>query len=158
MTEQTSISTIGKDEWFDEIIHNLKVDKFTISAGVASEETNQFYDVLKSGDALEIYLLHKNLSEKLIIKNILNFYYHQLIEQNVDFEKVAFDFTNTELLAWFEIKDNDEQSEDKILMAEAITNAKFYQAGFTVSAMIVEKSDFIKIPSHYKVVPNQSNG
>ena len=60
--------------------------------------------------------------------------------------------SNSKLLVWSEIEDNDEDMEDALLIAEAKVNGKYQKDGFYINSTIVEKSDNLSIPNHYQIL------
>ena len=54
------------------------------------------------------------------------------------------------VLVWAEINDDDEQMEDKLILSEAKINAKYHLYGFDMESTIVETSDKLPVPNHYR--------
>ena len=70
-------------------------------------------------------------------------------------DKIAFDFSDYELLVWVEIKEGDEESENILYDIEAKINSSYHDKGYDVVTTIVEDTDNLKIPSHYKLLESQ---
>jgi hypothetical protein len=67
---------------------------------------------------------------------------------------LALQLSESKLLVWAVIKDDDELCENQLFLAEAAVNSRFYQYGFHISTTLVEESDSCKIPNHFIEVVN----
>ena len=76
----------------------------------------------------------------------------EMKENSISPLALAFNLSNTKISVWAIIEDNDEETEDKIILSEAKVNAKHRNEGFYLDTMILEKSDNYPIPSHYQKV------
>lgn len=68
--------------------------------------------------------------------------------------KLALGLSESKILVWSEIKDDDEETEDALLLIEAKINGKYRPFGFYVNSTIIEESDRISIPPHYQTIIN----
>jgi hypothetical protein len=134
--------------WFDELISTLSTHQLMLSTNTASESLNNFYSTLLSGNANEIANLSRSQTQRHFISSII-LDYVEIIKNNTPL-KLAFNFNDSEVLVWAEINENDELKEKHLYLAEAKINAKYNQYGFDMTTMIVEDTDNISIPNHYK--------
>ena len=136
------------EQWFDELVATLRTHQLMIETQTVNEDTKKLYDILMGGNALDVALLSRNLSQRQIIGSIL-WDYLKTIKGNKP-QKLAFDYNDSEVLVWAQIDENDEQLEKQLYLAEALVNAKYHQYGFDMTSMIVENCDNVTIPNHYK--------
>ncbi len=156
MTSNKQIEVISinqkNNDWFENLINDLKTDNFFLNEGLASAETIKKYEILMRNDEDEIYGLSRQMSSNHFIKKMIFEYISEIKSRKVNFNKLAFDLGNSKLLSWVEIDDNDESSEDNLILAEAKVNAKYIDLGFHVTSTIIEKGDEIPVPSHFNVI------
>ncbi len=146
-----SSSVIHDDKravWFDELISTLRVHEVQLDTDTISPDLKKYYDVLISRNFDEMFRLNKAGSQEFFVKKIIVEYLRILGENKP--EKLAFDFNDSEVLVWAQIKDNDHKMESVLNTAEAKINAQFHTYGFDMESMIVENSDNLPIPNHYK--------
>ncbi|MFN8309339.1 MAG: hypothetical protein U0T73_05200 [Chitinophagales bacterium] len=137
------------DQWFSDFIAKLKVNQLQLETGTASDEVKNFYDSLINGNLESAFNKAEEARQEYFVLKIVASYIKEL--NGMLPLKLAFDFNQNEVLVWAEIKDNDEEFEKKLLLTEAKVNAQFYPA-FTMNSMIVEESDHVTIPNHYKLL------
>lgn len=136
------------EQWFDELVSTLRTHQLMIETQTADGDTKKVYDILMGGNTLEVAHLSRTLSQRQIIGGIL-WDYLKVIKDNKP-SKLAFDYNDSEVLVWAEIDENNEQLEKQLYLAEAQINAKYHQYGFDMTSMIVENTDNITTPNHYK--------
>ena len=144
----TATQTISYEAWFDDYIRDLRVRQLSLETGTADAKTTSFFDAAMEGDLIKMSQMVREMSHSTIIKQII-FDYIALIG-NLPL-KLAFDLSRSEVLVWAEIKENEEELEDKLIMAEAKINAKFHNRGFDLTTMIVEENEYLSIPNHYRI-------
>lgn len=140
------------NEWFEETIATLLSDHFAIEADVASHAKKQMYHTLASGNAADIHAMGRNSSTVFFIGAILNDYIEIIKERKIQLCKLAFDFSDSKVLVWAEVVDDDEDTIDQLILAEAKVNSNYSKYGFHLSTTVVETSDNMAIPSPYKEV------
>lgn len=91
-------------------------------------------------------------SSKFFIQSILKDYLQELKAHRRKPLKLAMALSDSKILVWAVINDNDEQTEDALLISEAKVNGKYYERGFYLNSTIVEKSDCLKTPPHYQTI------
>lgn len=134
------------DEWFDGFIANLRSHQLQLETGTAPKETENVYKAI-FGDRVEFtYIVRKGTTQEFV-KNIIYDYLKEI--DGMPVLRMAFNHTDSHVLVWAEIEDNDDQSEKELILAEARVNAKYHQYGFTISTTIIEKSDELDTPSQY---------
>jgi hexokinase len=140
------------DKWFDSFIESLQADKFLLKEDLASEGTKHLYGVLMDENIGEMMRLSRSTSKMYFIESMIKDYLTELKNKKVNFKKIALDLGTSKLLSWVELSDDDENSEDNLIMAEAKLNAKYKDDGFHVTTTIVEERDHIPVPSHYHIL------
>jgi hypothetical protein len=137
-----------RDKWFHEFISGIQADKFMLDADIASKQVMDTYDMLMRGNQDEIALASHNSSKIYFIKQLLLSYLKKVIGEKLPV-KMAFDMDNCEILVWAQIKDDDTETEDRLLMIEAEINGVYHSIGYDLTTTIVENRDNLNIPNHY---------
>ena len=140
------------DTWFGDIIDHIKVDHFLISNNAATRETKTFYDDLIHGDGSNLISNMRKDSTRFFITKIVNDYINELKSSGKFPVKLAMGLSDSKLLVWSEINDNDEETENALLIAEAKVNGRYYDNGFYINSTIIESSDNLPIPPHYQTI------
>lgn len=138
------------DSWFSTIIDHIKVDHLLMSTGTAPVEKKEFYNDLINGEMASLMGKTRDNSTQFFITQILRDYINELRTLNKLPLKLAMGLSDSKLLVWSEINDNDEATEDALLIAEAKVNGKYIKNGFFINSTIIEKSDNLPIPPHYQ--------
>lgn len=147
MTE--SIQKSSKIEaWFDDFMATLRTHQVQLETSTASSQLKKFYETIFTGNVDDIAYMNKQNVQQHFVKRII-FEYLELTKE-IKPSKLAFDYNDSEVLVWAEVTDNDEKTERLLLKAEATINAKFHGFGFDMETTIVEASDTLDIPNHYK--------
>lgn len=137
-------------DWFEKTISSLDVDQIMIETNTATPEKRKFYNMMANANADEINHMARNTSSIYFIGNLLEHYITELVSFKSLPIDLAFDLSDAKILVWAKIKDDDENTEDALLLAEARANASFSEHGFFISSTIVEESDNLSVPPHYK--------
>ena len=145
--------TNNVEQWFDEMVANLRYDQALLEIDVLEENKKKIYDTLKSGNQDLINQLGRQESSAFLITRILTDYFRELVKTNSKPKKIALELSDSKILVWAEINENDEVMEDGLILTEAKMNADYSKYGFHISSTIVEDSDKLPVPSHYKNVP-----
>lgn len=145
-------STPEVSDWFGQLVHQINLDEIELQAGVANAEKAEFYKNAIAGNT-EVLLKSIRLNaNQTFVHKILEGFLTELSVKKVKPSKLAFALTPATILAWVEISDNDELTEDAILLAEAKINSTAKEYDFCLDTMVVEKADGLQIPSHYIAV------
>ncbi len=154
----TQSSENNHEDWFSKFIDRLnqsvKNDKMELENGDASSEKIQFYSSLIKGNQDETMSLIRKGTSGYFLENIVLGYLSILELEQIVPEKIAFDISENKVLVWLEINDDDEKAEFGLIRAEAKVNSDFYSSGIQLDSVIVEKSDKLQIPSHYRPLSN----
>jgi hypothetical protein len=137
-----------RDKWFHEFISSIQADKFMLDADIASKQVMDTYDMFMRGNQDEIALASHNSSKIYFIKQLLLSYLKKVIGEKLPV-KMAFDMDNCEILVWAQIKDDDTETEDRLVMIEAEINGVYHSIGYDLTTTIVENRDNLNIPNHY---------
>ncbi len=140
------------DKWFEKFIDDLKTDHLLVSGGVAPKEKKKFYDDLIFGDQAAVFSQVREGSTMYFISQIIRDYIKELNTQKKKPLKLALGLSDSKILVWSVINDNDDATEDALLIAEAKVNGKYHKHGFYLNSTILEKSDNVETPSHYQTI------
>ena len=149
-TEKLAKSNI--DALFTQIIEHINVDHLLITTDTAPIETKEFYSALMVNNTDSILSQSREDSSMYFIKKIVVEYINELKSKGKIPLKLAMGLSNSKLLVWAEINDNDNAMEDALLIAEAKVNGKYQKDGFYINSTIVEKLDNLSIPNHYQIL------
>lgn len=138
------------EAWFDDFVSSLRSHQLQLETETASQQLKTFYEGVMSASGDELAKMNKRFVQKYFVERII-LEYIKSIESYFP-QKIAFDFNDSEVLVWAEIKDNSEELEKKLILAEATINAKYHSYGFDMNSIIVEESDNLEIPNHYKIL------
>lgn len=149
---ETVINQNAKSEqWFDEIVGQIRADQLAYEAGVISPEKSTMYDHLINGEVKPLIDNALAIAKMYYVKRML-FDYVKVLGGFKSFTKLAVSFHDSGLLVWAEIPDGREDIEDQLIMAEAEVNSKYHQFGFDINTTYVEESDKLSIPTHYQLL------
>lgn len=137
------------EKWFDGMVNELQVDKMMIENNVAEKTMVDYYKTMATGNSDKINHLTRIASSQYFITQLLKDYLNELLQFQKVPHELAFDLTDAKILVWAKISDDDEPTEDALLLAEAKANSKFHRYGFYISSTIVENRDHLSIPPHY---------
>jgi PhoPQ-activated pathogenicity-related protein len=152
MTEATipfSKDQTAIDNFFTEVIGTLTADHMMLAQDIASPETKNFYNKMMSDNPLIYVGETRDMSTKAFVRHILTDFVNAVKNRKHLPLKLAIGLSDSKILVWSEIEDDDETTEDALLMAEAEVNAKYHDYGFYLNSTIVEQSDNLPIPPHY---------
>lgn len=141
-----------RNEWFGNILHSVSTDRDFLNLGIASEETQEFYDKIIFGNQNSIFSEIREKSTQYFISKLVVDYIQELRASNIEPLKIFLDHNDSQLLVWAEIKEDDEATEMGLYKAEAKANAKNYKHGFHISSTILENTDNIPVPPHYQEI------
>ena len=143
---------INVEQWFDEMVANLRYDQVLLENEIIGENKKKIYDTLISGNQDGIHHLARQASSAFFISNIVANYFKELVKTESKPKKLALELSDSKILVWAEVIEDDEVMENGLILTEAKINAEFSQYGFHISSTIVEDSDGLEVPSHYKNV------
>lgn len=140
------------DNWFESFIDDIKTDHMILSSGVADEEKKNLYKAIMNNDGLELAKTSRKLSTMVFIKALVQEYMKELSKQKTLPLKLALGLSDSKILVWSEIEDDNEEMEEALLIAEARVNGKYYNQGFYINSTIIEASDNLNVPPHYQKI------
>ncbi|MFD2827163.1 hypothetical protein ACFSYG_11835 [Leeuwenhoekiella polynyae] len=140
------------ETWFDALVANLRFDQTLLEHEILQEEKKEVYTAMISGDHDFMHNYARNGSSTYFIRNMVDAYISDIIKAKSKPKKLALELSNSKILVWAEITEDDEIMEDALILAEAKINAHFSDYGFHVSSTIVEDVDGLQIPEHYRSI------
>jgi len=140
------------EAWFDNMVANLRYDQTLLENEIIEEGKKEVYDALIAGDHDFMHNYARQASSAFFITNMVEAYFKELIQSKRKPSKIALELSNSKILVWAEIVEDDEPMEDALILAEAKINAYFSKYGFHISSTIVDDSDSLVVPEHYKSV------
>lgn len=140
------------EAWFDNMVANLRYDQSLIENEIIEEDKKKIYDAIISGNQNFMHSYARQSSSVFFITNMVEVYFKELLKSKSKPKNIALELSNSKILVWAEIKDDDEIMEDALILAEAKINAYFSKYGFHITSTIVEESDSLEVPRHYKKV------
>lgn len=157
MNEQTkSIAVSSESEkmntWFNDLISSIEMDKYFMSEDIASEETKKFYKAMMSDNVADLLRQTRVTSSMYFIEKMIVDFIKEIKLRGIEYRNLALDLGNSKILVWVELNNDDEKSEDALIMAEAKMNAKYFSEGFHMSTTIVEELDKLAVPEHYQLI------
>jgi urate oxidase len=139
-----------QEEWFDGIISTLMTHKLQLEKGVARQEVRDTYKAIW-GNPLDLAISVKKQSTEEIVKIVMLDFLRNVLDRAPHVSHIAFDLSHDKILAWFNIKTDDIDTEDAIILAAAQVNATHYaQTGISIESIIVEEIDKIPVPDHFQ--------
>ena len=140
------------DTWFERFMDDIKTDHLLCTTDGITSEKKEFYTKIIFGDQVGIISSMRDTSSRFFITQIITDYVSELTKQDKKPLKLALGVTDSKILVWSVIEDNDEEMEDLLLITEAKVNGKYQKHGFYLTSTIIEKSDKLDIPSHYQSI------
>lgn len=138
--------------WFDEMISNIRYDQLLLETDLLEKQKKEVYDAMISGNQDFMHDYARKTSSAFFIKNLIDSYFIELISRKKTPNRLALELSNSKILVWAEIKNDDEETEDALILAAAKVNNTFSKYGFHLSSTIVEVDDLMDVPTHYKEV------
>lgn len=144
------------EEWFtafiDRVNSSITADKKLLESGDAPQDKIDFYNSLIAGDMLKTLSTARESASQSLIGNIVVNYIAELQSRKIKVSQLAFDISTNKVLVWAEISDDDETTEMELISVESLINARFF-AGTKIylDSTIVEQSDNLEVPQHYRL-------
>lgn len=140
------------EEWFGELIHQIKTHKLMLETGTAPKKLESFYESLLEGDEVKVIQTSRQESTKYFLKRVIEAYIKELNNTEININKLALSTSDERILVWAQIPDDDEESETNLILAQSKVNTQFHKFGVHIESMIVEDSDELEVPPHYFAV------
>jgi len=139
-------------QWFDNLVASLRGEQLQLESGIADKEKQAFWKPMMENNSLQIAVTTREMSSRLIIPELIINYLNGLKKRTVDISSLSFQMSDSKILVWAIVNDDDEDSMDQLFLQEAEVNAKFAEYGFHVSTTIMEKSDNCTTPPQFHPV------
>ena len=136
--------------WFDHFVASIRADELLLETGLADEDKRGFWKPLIEADMMEIGIRSREVGSKLIITKLLSNYITGITKRGVDLCSLSLQLSNSSILVWAVVNDDDEKSMNQLFLQEAETNATFSEYGFHISTTIMEKSDNYSVPNQFQ--------
>ena len=140
------------NQLFDEMVSNLRVDQLLLQADVLERQKKEVYEAMINGNQDFMHKYARKTSSAFFIKNLINSYFIELGQRKARPNRVALELSNSKVLVWAEIENDDELTEDALILSAAKVNYAFSTFVFHISSTIVEVDDKMNVPKHYKEV------
>ena len=154
--EAVETPQISRGAWFDDLVSTLRAHELELETDTASKPVRELYDRLIFGNASETFYATKATSAQYFVSRII-LDYAKIALDLIGVNRLAFDHNDSEVLVWAEIPDDRDDLEKALIMAEAKINAKYHEFGFDMNTTIVEESDSLSTPNHYRIVAERKN-
>ncbi len=138
-----------QEAWFDEFVGTIRLDEQLLRNDLMQPEKKQMYHKLMEGNMEALSVDARNMSTQYFIAGLLNEYIKELSSLKHNPKKLGLELSNSKILVWAEIYDNDDEAEKALILAQAKVNAQYNKFGFAISSTIVEECDQLAIPNHY---------
>lgn len=138
-----------RSQWFDDYIASLRTDQLMLEKNVASKQKAELYDDLITGNVRKLFSDFRDVSFKFYVEQLVNVYVKELKNRSVKLNKLSFDLRDSRILVWAEIKQDDDNSENGLILSEGKVNFEFQKEGLHLSTTIIEDCDNVLAPPHY---------
>lgn len=139
----------SSENWFQEIIHSIKVDELMYRTDTMEKEKRRMFNNMMDNNFEQVARDTRKLASKLIIPSMLDEYFKLISHKFNSLKKLAFEMSDSKILVWVEITQNDEDTEDTLILAEAKINGDFLKDGFRLLTTIVEDCDNLEVPQPF---------
>ena len=151
-TLDNNIKTDITSDWFDDIVATLRVEQLAYNQGCLTKQKKELYESIANKDTEKLLSIQKQSIKEYEVRNVLTYYSELINNSNIKLKKLAINLRDSLILVWAEVTDNDEISQRELITAECKVNSIYYNKGYSIDTMIVEESDNINVPLHYKSV------
>lgn len=139
-----------RENWFSDMFHALQTDKLLLETNTASEEKRALYAAMMGDDIITASILAKESFNRVLTKKALFGFVVHLANSGCKPAKLAFNIADSSLLVWAVVADDDFATEKAIYLAQSAVNTDLIKADYRISATVVDESDDLPIPAHYK--------
>jgi hypothetical protein len=151
MTTKENISSTSNqsDAWFGEMIFSLKTDKLMYDTDTMHPAKKDIFTSMMENNFLPLAKETRKTTSQYFISKMLFTYMSTLKENIENVLNIGFELCDTKIMVWAEIKEDDEATEDALLIAEAKVNAEYNSDGFRLLSTIVEDCDNLQVPENF---------
>ena len=153
-TDSSNSIASQRDQWFEDMIAQLRIDQLQLETNTASREKREHYEALIVGDAESILLQQQLRVTHHFVSRLVRTFVEKALPYFSKISRLAATANDAEVLMWIELKEEDESLEDQLTMVEAEVNAAYHNQGYDLDMMIVEVADAIPTPEHYVEIYN----
>ncbi len=136
-----------QEHMFDQLIGKISEHKAMILDKKAPPDLVHFYNLVRVGTQTELSSHLANAVQQDFLSRIIPAFISEIAD--IPHNKIAFDYSNNEILVWVELKDDDWDSEKGFILAAAKINADYHQYNYDITITFVEESDGLDVPNHY---------
>ncbi|WP_395052201.1 hypothetical protein [Flavobacterium sp.] len=151
LTGKTSIVN-DASKWFDEMVSSLRFDEQLFHNDIMDAEKKALYNKMIDGNAETMSVMARELSTTYFISNLLNDYVAELLVSKKFPKQLGLEMSESKILVWAEIYNDDEETENVLILSQAKLNSRYSKFGFHISSTIIEERDLLDVPSHYTKV------
>lgn len=144
--------SVDARDWFSGLISSIKIDDIMHETDTMDISKRQMYNAMISGDHDNVHSYARQSTTKYFIKNLVDRYFVELSNRKRTPKRLALDLSDSKILVWAEIENDDEETENALILSAAKVNSQFSQHGFHLSSTIVEVEDNLNVPAHYQEV------
>ncbi|HCN37608.1 MAG TPA: hypothetical protein DIS94_07860 [Bacteroidetes bacterium] len=144
----------NENEFFDKLIHSLKVDRDCLDKKILNTNTTKTYQNLiaeNETDFIEILEKHTLKKEKSELAKIILNFLDLLSKKEVQLFKLGFDLSDSNILIWAILPNDNELNESNFISAVAKANAE-NESKFYLDAVWVEEEDNLEMPNNFKSI------
>ena len=151
LTNRTSVDN-DASKWFDEMVSSLRFDEQLFHNDILNPEKKALYNKMIDGNAETISVMAREMSTTYFISNLLNDYVSELLVSKKVPRQLGLEMSESKILVWAEIYNDDEETENALILTQAKLNSRYSKFGFHISSTIIEERDSLNVPSHYTKV------
>jgi hypothetical protein len=155
MSDKANISNqekMKRDLWFSDFISHLNADHFMLETNTAAEDTKKFYEAFINEDEVTMFKLVRQQTSISFIKRLIYDYLKELKQRKIPL-RLALSLSDSKILVWAEIENDDDVAEDALLVAEAKINSVYSEYGFYIDSTILEQRDKMSmLPPHFQSI------
>jgi hypothetical protein len=143
----------GFDYFIDQVAAYIKGEELEITAGVAPTQKKEIWEQIFKGNYLPMLKVNQNNNNEILgVQIALSFIQNLQATHKTKPHKLALSQKHNKVYIWAEIADGDDVMMESILAAVIDANFEHRDSGMSLSPMIVEQSDKLSVPSHFKVL------
>ena len=143
----------GFDYFIDQVAAYIKGEELEITAGVAPTQKKEIWEQIFKGNYLPMLKVNQNNNNEILgVQIALSFIQNLKAIHKSKPHKLALSQKNNKVYIWAEIADGDDETMEAILASVIDANFEHRDSGISLSPMIVEQSDNLSVPAHFKVL------
>ena len=150
--QSTTAADQEVENWFGELFHQLKTHKLMLTTGTAPTDMQAFYQALMQKNLVVAATQTKDMYNRTLTSTAVVGFMQAVSQGANKPQQLAFSAVDSALLVWAIVRDDDEEAERNVYLAEAEVNSQLRMTGFRINSTVVEESDKFAIPAHYQVI------